>query len=181
MMHRITGLILFLGLFTGCQKVKPATYEQPKYLDFETLQLQQAGILKGLGVEKRVSLDDKQELQQFKYDSTDWVKELDFLSDINPNQAQYVGAFDEWVDADTIKLTLKAGESDGLKQLFYLHSEEGIRFIHALFHEEKDVYVHHRNIILNFEEGRLLDYRISGYQKMIFNDTVTFEVSVRID
>ncbi|MEO1255463.1 MAG: hypothetical protein AAFY41_11360, partial [Bacteroidota bacterium] len=62
-----------------------------------------------------------------------------------------------------------------LKKLTFsmLHFQE----IKASFHEDKDVYIHHREISLKFSDGLLSSYQIDGYQKMMFKDTVRFKIA----
>lgn len=132
-------------------------------------------------IEKQVMLGDEQETQIIMMDSTKWVDELSFLKEINPNQPEYVGAFEKSEEGNTEILSLGTNESGALKKVQYTKDEDGYSSIAATFHEDKDVYVHHREIKMNFEKGILSSYKIDGYQKMMMKDTVRFGIYLKVD
>ncbi len=181
----MTRLIKFgfitLIFLSSCQKLKPESVDIPEYPDLRQLLLEQANLLDGKSVEKTVSLDDESEFNQLIFDSAKWIGELDFLKEINPNQPEYVGSFEKAENDSEIKLTLLDTENGALKSLSYLLQENEFQYIRASFHEDKDVYVHHREILMNFKNGILFTYKIDGYQKMLLKDTVWFGIEGRID
>ena len=173
-------LLIFTIFFFGCKKLKPESISVPQYPDLEQLMIDQADLLDGRPIEKTVSLDDENEVNQLMLDSAKWIKELDFLEEINPNQPEYVGSFKKSVRGDEIALMLKEGEKGELKSLSYSLSGDQFQYIKASFHEDKDVYVHHREIEMNFKGGLLMDFKIDGYQKMMLKDTVRFGIAGKV-
>lgn len=168
----------FLLIFMGCQKLKPESVQIPEYPDFLALLNKQVAILTGSKIQKEVSLGDLTEVKDLEMDSIKWAQELSFLKEVNPNQPEYVGAFNKSEEGDLKVLTLKEGESGALKKVKYSVTESEYQSIYITLHEDKDVYMHHRDITMDFEKGRLSKMEIEGYQKMMFKDTVKFKVKV---
>ncbi|WP_436514399.1 hypothetical protein [Ekhidna sp. To15] len=172
---------LALLLFTGCQKLKPDSVQIPEYPDYAELMTSQAELLGNGKATKKVSLKGKNETHVLNMDSAKWVKELSFLKEINPNQPEYVGAFVKSGDELNQTLNLAEGENGPLKRTTFSIGDAGYEKVIAIFHEDKDVYIHHREIELNFADGLLRSFQIEGYQKMMFKDTVRFSVEVTVD
>lgn len=165
----------------GCQKLTPESVNIPEYPDFEELMKDQVDLLGNTKITKEVRLERQNEVKVMEMDSTAWASELSFLKEINPNQPEYVGVFETSEESNYQILRLKSEESGALKQVKYAKSGAIYEKILATFHEDKDVYVHHRNIEMNFDEGILHSLKIDGYQKMMFRDTVRFSISIRLD
>jgi len=175
-------LILFgiAWFFMSCQKLKPETVNISEYPDFEKLMEFQIEQLAGSKIKKQVSLDGKQEEQILELDSANWVKELSFMKEINPNQAEYIGAFEQSQASNLNTLTLKPEENGLLKSVRYEQLKNQFNWIEVTFHEDKDIYVHHRDIRLSFKEGILRSLQIDGYQYMMYGDTVRFSISTAL-
>ena len=178
----VTGLqgCLLILILLGCQKLKPESVSIPEYPDFEELMTQQVEILGQTKIKKVVWLEGQSEVQEMTMDSANWAKELSFLKEINPNQPEYVGAFEKSTEDNYQILTLGPDERGALKQVKYTYTEGEYHSILATFHEDKDVYVHHRDIEMNFEKGILNSLSIDGYQKMMLKDTVRFGINVNV-
>ncbi len=171
-------MILLVAL-AGCQKLKPESVSIPEYPDFEVLMQEQVAALGNTKIKKTVWLEGQSEVKVQDMDSSRWAEELSFMKEINPNQPEYVGAFEKSREGDLQVLTLGENESGPLKKVRYTKKGDGFERIHATFHEDKDVYVHHRDIKLSFEKGKLSSLNIDGYQKMMFKDTVRFRIEVK--
>lgn len=179
----VTGLqgCLLILILLGCQKLKPVSVSIPEYPDFEELMKAQVNALANAKIKKTVWLEGKSEVQVLKMDSARWTDELSFLKEINPNQPEYVGAFEKSTEDNYQILTLGPDERGALKQVKYTHTEEEYHSILVTFHEDKDVYVHHREIEISFEKGVLNSLRIDGYQKMMLKDTVRFRIELVVN
>ncbi len=175
------GIIACWIAFVGCQNLRPDAVRIPEYPDFEDLINEQVELLKSNRAKKEVWLDGKSEVQILSMDSTKWQKELSFLKEINPNQPRYVGAFNKSGDELNQTLTLAEGENGALKKLSFSRDVNGFEKILASFHEDKDVYVHHREIEIRFEDGKVYSLRIDGYQKIMFKDTVRFRIVIGVN
>ena len=178
-MNKLSFILIF-GLFS-CQQLKPDTVRVPEYPDYENLMNTQVTLLANRKVRKTVTLGGDSEVKVLKLDSVKWTKELAFLKEINPNQPEYIGAFVKSGDASNQTLTLAAGENGALRSTSYAKSEAGFERISAVFHEDKDVYIHHRDIQLAFDDGVLHSVLIDGYQKMMFKDTIRFKIEIEVN
>lgn len=168
--------LALLILWGGCQKLTPKIVRIPDYPDINQLYKDQVKQLDSKGLTKEVILDTKREKRTFQMDTSAWKKELSFLSEINPNQAEYVGVFEVQENDHQIELNLKSGEIGVLKHLTVIKLEDQFQSIRAIVHEDKDVYTHHREVKLTFDDNLLNSFEIKGYQKMLFKDTVRFAI-----
>lgn len=183
-MRQLTNLkigVILLAALAGCQKLKPESVAIPEYPDFDELMKDQIERLGKVSINKKVSLGEESEFKTFEMDSALWAEELSFLKEINPNQPEYVGAFEKSTEGNYQTLTLGEGENGALKKVKYDLKEDDYGSIQATFHEDKDVYVHHREIKMNFERGLLNSIQINGYQKMMFKDTVRFGIALEVN
>lgn len=160
----------------SCEKLKPESVSIPEYPDLEQLYHQQTQSLASHKLKKEVWLDGKNEVKMLDMDTTEWKKELSFLKEINPNTPEYVSAFRKVENESEIQLKLSSGEKGELKMLTYSLNDDGFTIIKATIHEEKEVYVHHRDFDLSFEKGLLKSYEITGYQKIVLKDTIEFKI-----
>lgn len=174
-------LIVALLVLSGCQKLKPEPVSIPEYPDFKVLMQEQVAALGNTKIKKTVWLEGQSEVKVQDMDSSRWTEELSFMKEINPNQPEYVGAFEKFREGDLQVLTLGKNESGPLKKVRYTKMGNDFERIHVTFHEDKDVYVHYRDIELSFEEGKLSSVNIDGYQKMMFKDTVRFRIALKVN
>lgn len=174
------GAIL-LAVLVSCQKLKPEFVSVPEYPNFEALMNEQVVLLTDSEIKKTVRLEGQSEEQTMKMDSAKWAEELFFLKEINPNQPEYVGAFTKATDGNKTLLTLGPDEKGELKKVSYVKIGDIYSTLNATFHENKDVYVHHRDIYITFQDGLIRSIEINGYQKMMFRDTVRFGIALEVN
>jgi hypothetical protein len=172
--------ILLIVLF-GCEKLKPESVNIPDYPNLEETFNQQIQLLGTKKLTKEVWLDGKSESKIIEMDSILWKKELSFLKEINPNTPEYVGAFEKSEDNFETRLTLLPDEKGELKRLVYLIDGGKYALINATIHEEREVYVHHREFNVTFENGLLKTYQIEGYQKIVLKDTIEFRITGEVN
>ncbi|MEO9482819.1 MAG: hypothetical protein ABJG47_05210 [Ekhidna sp.] len=174
-------IFIILIVASSCQKLKPESVSISDYPDYEELMIDQVELLANTKIRKEVWLDGKSEIQVLSMDSTSWMKELSFLKEINPNRPEYAGAFEKVEDQLNQTLVLKEGEKGALKKTTFSKDASYFLQINATFHEDKDLYIHHREIALAFENGVLNSLHIAGYQKMMFKDTVKFRIALTVN
>jgi len=163
-------------IFAGCERMKPDVSQVPSYAEIDTLLTSQFDLLYKKSLIKEVWLDGQSESQDLEMDSLGWRAELSFLKEINPNQPEYVGAFDKEESKNIIVLVLGEKESGSLSTFSFSREKGDITSIEATIHEDKDVYVHHRDISLTLTGGRIREYQIDGYQKIMLKDTIRFRI-----
>ncbi len=171
------GLLgVLLLLFAGCQKIKPEQVSIPEYPDLRKLHVYQAQLLHTSTLLKTVELDDKREEKSFSMDSTKWLEELAFMKELNPNLPEYVGVFAIEKNDNEMTLTLKKDEKGILKELNVSKAKDQFKRISGIIHEDKDVYSHHKEITVSFNNSTVKSYEITGYQKILLMDTVRFTI-----
>lgn len=171
------GLFILTTLFfVGCQKLKPKEISIPEYPDLQVLSEEQANLLSTLQLKKTVHLNEEREEKTFQMDTSKWKKELSFLDELNPNRPEYVGVFEVEEMENVIKLNLKEGESGILKNLVITKVKGQYVRISGTIHENRDVYICHKDTEVLFKSGLIHVWKILGYQKMMFNDTVNFKI-----
>ena len=180
-MKKELGIVFCFAILIGCQKLKPESVKIPEYPDFRKLMSEQVELLGNSRIKKEVWLDGQREIRVLEMDFTRWTEELSFLKEINPGQPGYVGVFVKSGDELSQTLNLAEGENGSLKKVSFSKNDGTYENIEVSFHENKDVYVHHREIALNFEKGKLSSYQINGYQKIMFKDTVRFRISIEVN
>ncbi len=182
-MKRVGDLKVFLIsilVVSACGNVAPDSIEVASYPEIDTLLSNQVLLLEGNQLEKEVWLDGKSESKQFSPDSTGWAQELSFLKEINPNQSGYVGAFDESKEGSSLELQLQEGENGSLTYFSSIPTDN-LLSIRATIHEDKDVYTHHKEVVVNFLNGKIKSYQVDGYQKIVLNDTIRFRIKGAIN
>ncbi len=155
--------------------MKPNVIEVASYPEVDQLLTNQISLLDGNDLNKEVWLDGKTESKQLQMDSAGWNDELSFLKEINPNQTEYVGAFEESETGNSLVLKLQEGEKGSLTY-FSRTSDDALLSITATIHEDKDVYIHHKEVEVNLVNGKIIDYQIIGYQKILLKDTIRFRI-----
>lgn len=171
---------LLVLMLVGCQKLKPESVRIPEYPDFEELRNNQVQMLRQTKIKKEVWLEEQREVKMIEMDSAKWAEELSFLKEINPNQPEYLGAFSIEMNGNQTQLTLSPDEKGELKKVSYVKIGDIYSALYATFHEDKDVYIHHRDISISFQDGLIQSVEIKGYQKMMFKDTVRFGIELGV-
>lgn len=167
-------------IIIGCQKLRPKKIDTPEYPDLKEFSMSQAGILGDASMEKTVMLDGQSETNVLSMDSIKWRKELSFFTEMNPNQPEYVGAFLVNRNDERTAFELKPNENGILKQLTLEKSASEYTRMTAIIHEDKDIYIHHRDINVAISNGQIDSFLIEGYQKVILKDTVWFRISGKV-
>ena len=164
--------------FVGCKPFQSDSVNNT-YPEIDDLLNNQLGNLYLKGLEKNVQLDGEEESKVLSPDSAQWVKELSFLKEINPNSPKYVGAFIKEEIPNGYQLLLKDGEKNNLKSIVFTKQDK-LSQIEAVVHESKDIFTHHKNINLDFSDGLLQSYQVDGYQKIATKDTIRFKIEAQI-
>ena len=178
-MRSIICLLGLVSLLSNCGGLTPTVVEVSSYTEVDSLLSRQYHKV-GARLEKVVQLGKERESKTLDMDSVGWKKELAFLEEINPNRPEYVGAFIEESSANSLSLTLKPEEKGSLKKLSYVKESGYIISLQATVHENKDVYVHHKEIKIQFNNGVITSYQVHGYQKTLIKDSTFFSVDGKI-
>ncbi|MBL6446126.1 hypothetical protein JMN32_07395 [Fulvivirga sp. 29W222] len=185
-------ILMLLFCLASCQTKPDRTVSI--YFDTDSLMQRQKQLLyKGNAqISKWARVNDKTSEGTIKPDSVDaWDREFQMLEKININKSALQGYYEEKEYNDpysNLKVKEYAGLSDDLEvpylKLYYLDTPDNIRIIEAEYVENNPVYHSKRNLKFVFNDftgsSLLHKYSVKGIQKMIFKDSVNFEIKAEI-
>lgn len=186
-----TGLTLLLFFAAACSHEQKSTQ---KFFDFDGLIDEQ---INNLSQRKRV-LDKVASVRGDKSDSTflptaeGWESELGIFRQLElinkpifQNAYQVVGPMED--TKSNLKIRQYVGPSTPmpLVKFYYQNEFSRLKKIEAAITERNLLFTNSRSLSMEFEEEQggpaLIRYAMSGYQKMVFGDTIRFSVKGQID
>lgn len=173
----LTGLVLF-----SCERIKPDTTGIAAYYNVDSLIRSQVLELSegNFQIEKTVLMDDTSETKIMTLDSAGWIRELNFLDQLNINQPRLVGAYDSLMDGSVIKYTPKFNSELPIRFLEIEKNNKELLSISGKLVEKNDIYETSMEATLNFKNNLLDSYIINGYQKLILKDSVFYEIKASV-
>lgn len=186
---RILFAGIILALAWSC-KQSEVVYDKP-YFDFDSLinRQQQALLTANATLTKTVTLDGSTEEITFAIDSVVLIKELDVFKQLDIiNKPGFKGKYkisDGEKDSRS-NLTIRRYEALETNTpvpfvLFYYQNEFNRLYkIESAYRENNTLYGTKRNLLLEFDDASgsplLVNYRLTGVQKMILSDTIGFSI-----
>lgn len=187
------ALVLCIALtFVGCNRGN-LVYDKP-YFDFDSLVSKQIKLI-GLSndsIKKIAVMDGKTDVSVFAVDTTVIKNELEVFRQLDViNKPLFKNAYQLAIDEKDNKSNLRVRtyrlkNSARVKsavpyvRFFFLNDFQQLKKIESLFEESNSLYTTHRKLMMEFEgagkEARLKNYSVSGFQKMILNDSVKFSI-----
>lgn len=173
--------ILLLPFITSCEdlvmKKTTGMNNDLQFVDLDSLLRSQVQILNGKKLEKKVAIKGKEEKLLLVPDSTDIASDLKVFKDLNLDQAKYNGTYDITKGDNTIVYQRK-GKKGPQKVTVTRNNTKQITSIEGQYDESNMVFDSSRKYLLQFDNSTNLihSYQFSGYQKLIFNDTVFFDI-----
>jgi len=148
-----------------------------QFVDLDSLLKSQVQVLNGKKLEKKVAIKGKEEKLLLVPDSTDIASDLKVFSDLNLDQAKYNGAYDI-INGDNTIVYQRKGKKGPQKVTVTRNNARQITTIEGQYDESNMVFDSSRKYLLQFDNSTNLiqSYQFSGYQKLIFNDTVYFDI-----
>ncbi|MEQ8239074.1 MAG: hypothetical protein RIA69_07660 [Cyclobacteriaceae bacterium] len=153
-------------------------FEVEQYFALDSLLVSQGELLAKMQVEvqKSVKMDEQFEEITFLPDSTRFTKEFQMIKDFSLNKNSYIGAFDIEKDGASLVYSRKKDQPVPIKRFTVKYNEE-IALVSGQYFEDKDIFQHERNFRLLFDEsGVLSEYKVWGFQKMILQDTIQYDI-----
>lgn len=186
-------LILFVLIGSASCQVKPDKAVSV-YFDTDSLMKQQKQILyeKKASIYKRAKVEGRSSEGTVEPDSLDsWTREFQMLEKININKSALEGSYEvrEYDDPHSnLKIKEYSGIEDDLEvpylKLYYLNTPDNLRIIEAAYVENNPIYHSKRDLKFVFNDftgsSLLHKYTIKGAQKMIFKDSVKFEIKAEV-
>lgn len=185
-------LFLFiLGALSSCENVQTQKMSENSYFDLNGLLQKQIILLDSLRpeVHKITVIDGVEEAQETKFDSTDWLREMEIFFEVDINEPILRDAYtlEEKNIGDSIRLlSYQALDKENLEieflNVYYTKEGELPSQISAVFTEKNALYDSKRSLQLDFDNigglHLLRGYNIQGIQKMLLKDTIFYEVKV---
>ena len=181
--HRIS--ISFMMIFCACAENKKTTQRYPIF-NLDSLLNEQVLFLNFSDSIVNKTMIEKTDTQSRKILITDWKKELHPFMEIGIQKPAWRDAFERVSSLiSTGKLTsylLRPGnEKIPVKEFNLYYSENNlIEKIIILKKVNNIVYENNQEWVMEFRNGKLWKYVISGYQKLFFGKENCFRVEVEI-
>jgi len=179
-MVRWIAMALLAGVIVSCTE-RPPVGTRAEYFDVDSLLTQERSFLstQNKRLRKQVQLGDSIDVQVLPADSITFSEELKIFEAINPSQNRYTNAFDIIKEgADVVYRHVDPFAE--LRQVTLNYVGEDLSAIEGIVSEKTAIYTSYRAMSLRFAEGHLTSYAVSGFQKMLFSDTVFFQVETLI-
>lgn len=173
-------LFLFMVGLASCTTSVPVQKEA--LFDLDSLLDAQRGKLTNqvFSIKKTVLIDENEETNILFGDSAVLEEEFNIIRDLNINLPRYIGAFDIGRIPGRITYKKKAGEQVPVEALI-IETKPNQTLIKGIYYEDKQVFQHKRTIKIRINsQGLISNYHISGFQKMIFRDTVSYQIDSQI-
>ncbi|MEQ6120798.1 hypothetical protein [Reichenbachiella sp. MALMAid0571] len=173
--------VITLHVFVSCEDLvmqkTTGIKNDFQFVDLDSLLKSQVKVLNGKKLEKKVSIKGKEEKLLLVPDSTDLASDLKVFSDLNLDQAKYNGEYDIANSGNTTTFQRK-GEKGPQKVTVTRNNVAQIVSIEGQYNESNMVFDSFRKYRLEFDNSSssIRSYQFSGYQKLIFNDTVFFDI-----
>lgn len=175
---------LFFLVIEACSPISASKENEKRYFDLASFIQKQIDLLsnQSLWIEKKIYLDGKQ--QEISTDSINWAKELALFKEADLNSPSLVGNYDIKEDKQARTLTYLAKEDrlkvreiqlvlGGDRNIENINIEE-VKIVYA---ENNQLYEISRKMNMKIKNGQLHAYTIQGFQKVVFKDSMVYEIN----
>lgn len=181
-------LLVCLGLLVSCsgknQRVVEKYFNIPEFLDQQLaiLYLEQPEATKDI-----IFGDHAETIVQSDMDSIQWQKELKIFREHDINKPVLIDAYQihqEVTDqGKRISYSLIDTTGLGILNLTVLyHPDSSVSSLSSTFREQNLLYGNFREVnLLTSAPGKLDRYSVRGYHKLMFNDTVYYQLEVKLN
>ncbi|MTI41065.1 hypothetical protein [Fulvivirga lutimaris] len=179
--------ILLAVVSLSCGDLKPK--EVDLYYNIQSLMVEQAAALTADKVElqKFAIVNGDSSTSAFVPDSLGWADEFQIIMDADINKPALRGQYSisEGDDENSnLKILAYTANSETLPiqsfKVFYLDKVENLKRIEVRMKESNSIFQASKNIILDLDDiknqNRITHYSIKGFQKMLLQDRVDFNV-----
>lgn len=184
---RHLSLILFSILIVSCGDIKPqkasAYFSMDSLLDAQIEHL----LANDFKLQKRAVANADTAKALISPDSLQWANEFEVLRGFDINKPALIGRYnlEEKPDPNSnLRLITYQAKSDELEvqqfDIYYLNQRDNIKWIKAKSREQNSIFSASKEVELEFDKSDgqwlLKHVLIKGYQKMILQDSVLFQV-----
>jgi len=193
---RFLPVVSFLLFLTSCDYTSEVSKDlnQDPYFDLTSLVERQLAHLDSLRptVEITATIDDRREVETVQKDSTDWVETLKLFREASINRPVLQGSYrvkDSSDRANGWNIRIYQARQPTSAEIpylavYYQDTLLDVRKIETVFQEENMLYRTERRMEMQLTStslGPLLtEYRSSGTQKMLFRDSVHYQLDATL-
>jgi len=179
-MRIFTAVVVCILLIDCSTRPSSEAFQGQSFVSLDSIILSQQRLLIGKKLTKSVLIDDVLEKSIISIDSSFIGNEWSFLKEFNLNKPAFIGGIKTTKAQNVVRYEPKSNESYLFGFLEYRFGTNGeiIQVSGGLKDEKaKSLYESTREFTFEFSDGVIEKYTISGYQKIIMNDTVFFQVT----
>ena len=178
-------LYLFMVFYEfGCSDTQES-FKKQKYFSIDSLITAQISALESNQkvLTKTVQIGDNIETQSFSVQNIDWQSELKIFSLLELNKSIFIGSIDVETDLKSTSYLPKKNMNLPIKFLKITKAEDELKSINGYYLDNKAaaIYTSEKSLKMNFNEGLLTSFEISGSQKIILTDTTKFKINCTIN
>lgn len=184
--YKINYWILLTATTFCCIEPEKATLETHMYFGVKELLQEQVFLLDSLQpvLVKTAILEDTVETVSFNPDSAGWARELEIFQELDLNKASLRNKYDvDTIDEGDQKVVTFRSRNEvetGVDLLKVVMKNDKPELIVGNFRSESLLYTSERDFAIRFSSfdslQALESYRVAGMQKMIWKDSVFFEI-----
>ena len=175
-------LIVFFGF--GCSNPQES-FKKQKYFSIDSLITAQISALESRqkALTKTVQIGGNIETQSLSVQNIDWQSELKIFSLLELNKPMLIGSIDTETDLKSTSYLPKKNIALPFKFLKITKAEGNLKSINGYYLDNKAslIYTSEKSFKMNFNEGLLTSFEISGSQKMIFTNATEFKINCVIN
>lgn len=174
------GCILMISCATN---TSTEAFRTRSFVALDSIVAAQQQVLVGKQLTKSVNIDGEVEVAEMLLDSAFLANEWSFLQEFDLNKPGFVGGIEVQQTDQLVRYTPRANQNYLIEYLEYRYRDGGeLTSVSGALKDQKAkaLYESTRSFTLSFNEGTISNYSIAGFQKIVMNDTVFFEITGEI-
>lgn len=150
-----------------------AYFDMPSFVEKQVAQLamQQASVIKRQEV--------NQKLEEINQSTINWAKELSLFSEANINKPVLKGAYEVTTDQNTT-IYQSINDDNKVRKLQVTKAGDAVNKIQIQWVDDNPIYHSTKKMIMQLSNDKLSSYAIHGYQKMVGNDTLFYNLDAQV-
>jgi hypothetical protein len=182
------SLLCLPFLMVSCQNEPANKMQDTRFFDLAVFIKEQITLLDSLDadVTKKVRIGDTYETKTIG--NVDWAKELDLFIQADISKPALQASYNIENASNTIRIYKAKNKENPMVKYVKVEFDEPtgqILYIEALISQTNYLYHSQKKISLQCNKNagnqhRIITYKIDGYQKLIFNDKVPYQIEAQI-
>lgn len=182
-MYKYFMILLFMACACTTPQVDDSTSNETVYFDIPKLVEKQLTMLQNSKAELYKKLEVNKKTEELKLAKVDWEKELKLFAEANINKPVLKGTYQvfEQQEGDLPMTSYQSlDDKNKVKTLIVKGNGKTVEKVEITWEDSNPIYHSEKLMTMNFEEGKLANYSIKGYQKMVADDTLFYNLSANI-